>query len=342
MHRSSDESTVPSLWELRLSSRLRIPHVALGALVSLTLIAGHIFIYWLVGLEWLDQSETFGLREAPRILVFFAVLLGYALGTFGYVSSHHDRDLHELGIIDLQGQPVRPISREFRTGSRRAGALGVVLGFGGMQMVQLSLGSENSAIDIAMHPEYAPLLVLTSLTWWLVGRALHAAIQGTPLDDALKGPVDLLDMRLFWARGRSALQVSIAFIIGASLMIPWVFIPGFATAWLPLIVAACTAPTLLLIVPVRGARRRIREAKRNELSGLDEQIRTVRAVALRGDPAAQARIAFLTSYRSLIADIREWPFETPALARFGLYLLLPIGSWLASALVERLVNAALD
>ncbi len=87
MSRFSDESAARTLWELQLSSQLRIPPVALGALVSLALIGGHFFIYWLAGLEWLDHDEVFTLREGPRGFIFFAVVLGYALGAFGYVAS---------------------------------------------------------------------------------------------------------------------------------------------------------------------------------------------------------------------------------------------------------------
>ena len=93
---SSDDPTAGTLWELQLSSRLRIPPVALGALVSLALIGGHFFIYWLAGLEWLDHDEVFTLREGPRGFIFFAVVLGYALGAFGYVASRHDRDLQSF------------------------------------------------------------------------------------------------------------------------------------------------------------------------------------------------------------------------------------------------------
>lgn len=342
MPRSGDESTTPTLWELQLSSWLRIPPAALGALVSLTLIGGYLFICWLAGLEWLDRGRTFGLSEGPRGFVFFSVFLGYALGAFGYVASRQDRDLHELGLIDLEGDLLRAIPRDFLAGSRLAGAAGVVSGLVFTEAVQRNLGSEYSAIDLALDPKFAPSLLVSSLAFWLVGRALHASTLRTPLDDALAGPVDLLDMRLFWARGRAALRVATAFIIGISLMTPWVFIPGFATAFIPFIALSCTIPTLLLLVPVRGSRRRIREAKRAELSSLDAQIREARPEALRGDAAAQARIAFLASYRSLIDGVREWPFESTTLTRFGLYLLIPVGSWLASALVERVVNAALD
>jgi hypothetical protein len=51
-----------------------------------------------------------------------------------------------------------------------------------------------------------------------------------------------------------------------------------------------------------------------------------------------ARVA----YRSTIEAVPEWPFNTPALTRFLLYLAIPVGSWIAGAIVERLVDSALS
>jgi hypothetical protein len=40
--------------------------------------------------------------------------------------------------------------------------------------------------------------------------------------------------------------------------------------------------------------------------------------------------------------VREWPFDAPTLARFLLYVAIPLGSWIGGALAERLLGAALD
>jgi hypothetical protein len=36
------------------------------------------------------------------------------------------------------------------------------------------------------------------------------------------------------------------------------------------------------------------------------------------------------------------PFDTPTLVRFALFLLIPLGSWLGGAVVERVVDLVLD
>jgi len=50
-------------------------------------------------------------------------------------------------------------------------------------------------------------------------------------------------------------------------------------------------------------------------------------------------LADLAAYRGLVREIPDWPIGTSSYARFALYLLIPLLSWAAAALVERIVNA---
>jgi hypothetical protein len=49
----------------------------------------------------------------------------------------------------------------------------------------------------------------------------------------------------------------------------------------------------------------------------------------------------ITVPRRHIEFVAERPFDVGAFRRFGLYLLVPVGSWVAGAPVERIVDAAL-
>ena len=55
-----------------------------------------------------------------------------------------------------------------------------------------------------------------------------------------------------------------------------------------------------------------------------------------------ARLPPLLAYEARVTSVREWPFDTATLARFLVFLLVPLGSWLGGALVERLVDTLLD
>ncbi|MCZ6783588.1 MAG: hypothetical protein O7G30_09800, partial [Proteobacteria bacterium] len=63
--------------------------------------------------------------------------------------------------------------------------------------------------------------------------------------------------------------------------------------------------------------------------------------AVKGDLRVQGHLSDLLAYRAYVESLREWPFDTSTLVRFALYTLIPVGSWLGGALVERVVDAAL-
>ena len=41
-------------------------------------------------------------------------------------------------------------------------------------------------------------------------------------------------------------------------------------------------------------------------------------------------------------EVREWPVNVFGILRVLIHVAIPVGSWIASALVERLVTGALD
>jgi hypothetical protein len=90
-----------------------------------------------------------------------------------------------------------------------------------------------------------------------------------------------------------------------------------------------------LILPCRGAHRVLRSAKRAELEEVRRQIAEVRRT--RED----TRLPGLLAWETRIEGLSEWPIDATAFRRIGLLLLLPLASWVGSALVERLVDASL-
>lgn len=98
-----------------------------------------------------------------------------------------------------------------------------------------------------------------------------------------------------------------------------------------------------LVLPVRGIHARIVEAKREELRWCHDRMRERRArIADGASPGDDARLEELVAWEARIEAVREWPFDAATVQRFGLYLLLPLGSWAGAALVERAIDALLD
>lgn len=99
-------------------------------------------------------------------------------------------------------------------------------------------------------------------------------------------------------------------------------------------VLACFAG-LALILPCRGAHRVLRFAKRTELEEVRSQIAEARRTC------EHTQLPGLLAWEARIEGASEWPIDAAALGRTGLFVLLPLASWVGSALVERLVDLSL-
>jgi hypothetical protein len=121
------------------------------------------------------------------------------------------------------------------------------------------------------------------------------------------------------------------------------WIPTYAV-WLVFILWTPIGLALALL-PMLGVHRRIRAEKSDEL----ERIRA----AMDGIPnafeassmaalATELRGIALLDYREKVEAVREWPFDASGLRQLTLYLLIPPLGWLGGALVERVLDRALQ
>ncbi|MEH6593196.1 MAG: hypothetical protein V7746_23195, partial [Halioglobus sp.] len=107
----------------------------------------------------------------------------------------------------------------------------------------------------------------------------------------------------------------------------WQILFGF---WIMFIVFAWTG----LMLPLRGIRKKIEAAKAMELDWCRQSLKVARD-ELKSGNGVQQSISEILAYRNMIENIQNWPFDNPTLVRFSLYLMIPLGSWMGGALVER-------
>ncbi len=88
------------------------------------------------------------------------------------------------------------------------------------------------------------------------------------------------------------------------------------------------------MLPLSGIRKKIRAARDRELDWCRQTLKIARDEMKSGADEQQS-IAEIVAYRSMIEKIRNWPFDSPTMVRFTLYIMIPLGSWLGGAFVER-------
>lgn len=199
-------------------------------------------------------------------------------------------------------------------------------------------------------PALAWLIGRNALEWWLVSRGVWLEIElarsfstlGREISD-----IDLLDtsaLRPFARRGLRSVLLWMGFASLHSVLYVADWVGDWITGLLGLLLVSIVGLALAsFLLPVIDVHRRIRQAKEVELERVRAALRSSRKGALASgpdDPAA-ARLGDLVAWEARIREVSEWPFDTPTLLRFALYVSVALGSWLGGALVERALDLAL-
>ena len=158
-----------------------------------------------------------------------------------------------------------------------------------------------------------------------------------PLPDS--SAIDLLHLDNIYAIGRTGLRRVLVDLV----IVGIVGLMGLSTVfglWLtvPVFVFGLVTGLVVLLRPARKVRNLIREVKRKESARLEPLLRKARDETLADEVSTHGRLTDLITYREQIESTAEWPFNSSTILRFGLYLLIPVGSMIGGALIERVVN----
>ncbi len=110
-------------------------------------------------------------------------------------------------------------------------------------------------------------------------------------------------------------------------------LPGFFATLLPMV--------FIFLTPLLPIRKRIRKCKSQELESIQARINHLTATKsnLAENEEILSELQPLLNYRREVKQIPEWPFDSPVVFRLVFYLTIPPASWVASALIERLVDS---
>lgn len=340
-------------WESRVIGRIPLPPALAGAVVGVGLAAAAAGFFVITGAPIVDVSDG-DVSVTPDFVTAAVVslLVGYTMAAGRFLDLTIARDLVAAGRMrpeilspenagTLHGQPRQAVRR-----SRIPAVLGLVIGIGVVGVI----GSDPGASGVrfgAVSWSDTWTIVLTPLLVSLLARAGYMTTLGARerTEDRFRiapGEIDLLDMRRHLVEGRVGLRLALVWIVGISISSLLISDGNRLLLSVPLMVFSFAIAVVALVLPVRRLHLRIRDAKRHEMQAVRARLAETRDAVMRGDPGANGRLADLLAYADHLDDVREWPFDNRTLSRFVLYLLIPLGSWLGGALVERLVGRVLD
>jgi hypothetical protein len=303
-----------------------------------------------------DADYAFHIRPEVRFDLVLALVLAFVLWTLLHEPRAATRDLAGLRpILDCSDEEYAALRREALSTRRSVAALLLGAGFGlGFFLVNQWLEPRSGSYLSSDHP-YAPSLqlawslLLTVVLFGLMGRMTLASIQVSRIFAELgrrRVRLRLLDPGSLEPFARRGLRSASYWFIGsgiAMLLLVDATLRGLIAA---VIAATLALGVVSLLLPSRGIHEQLRETKRAELARVRQAIeRRSNELFDPEDAAADEQrpsLPALLAWEARIESVREWPFDTPTLVRFALFLLIPLGSWLGGAMVERVVDLVLD
>lgn len=314
-----------------------------GLLLAVFFTSSFLAIEAMLGNLTTDASPQ--LREDIRLGVVLCLIASYLSAAWLYSvrgARRTNRELEQSGLLDAASLDGHEAGRYEAGTLRLAGALGVAALGLAVALVDYDPGRGLDFGQLSFEAWTHRVLALG--IGWQLGRSVYAsAVESRRLAEigrAWSG-VDLLDLSPMAPLLRQGLRQALVTIGGLSVA-SLLFIDVRAAPNLGVLLVTLSLGQLLLaaaalLLPVRGVRDAIVRAKECELLWCNAEIRRARS----GEPT-RLGLADLIAFRSLVESVYEWPLDAPTLRRFALYLVIPLGSWLGGAVVERVLDAVLE
>jgi len=323
------------LWEYRLALWLPGP-----PFVGMLVIAGSLNTVYMSFVWFFNLDVDLAANFIALILAFILMVPRYTAAQRKRVISDRKITLPdtqlELAALQVPSKLVR--------GSRFGAAAGVLLFLGIFEVVAILDGADAAdlkGIYFTVH-DGTPILPMLLLLGWLFGRGTYLTlIASYDLHLPSSTEIDLLNLEHLYSIGRSGLPDTLVWFFVASVggLILLLTTPLGLWGILPTFTIGLILGLFVLFRPAREVRNLIQTVKRNELGRLELKLLVARDNALEDDMSTQGRLADLLAYQARITSTPEWSFDSPTLVRFGLYLLIPVGSMIGGALVELAISS---
>lgn len=298
-----------------------------------------LLLLFFIGRDLLDGATT-STTEDLRVAVIHILLIGYNASAYAYVLMTARRTTLRLSQ-SVEHHPQWQMVVD-RAGKYPKGVMPLI---GAASYLILGVVTTNVTTTDASGPwywqnwsydVYWQRATTVLFVWWL-GCLCHAMLMESNrlsrLSDHVRS-LDLFDLHPYQPLMRQGLTNALLVIGGVSIMSLFIaearYGPVLAGFWVTFIALAWIG----LMLPLRGIRRKIAVAKEEELDWCKETMIKARD-ELKSGSDRRIAIAEITAYRSLIEGIKNWPFDHPTLIRFALYIMIPLGSWMGAAIIER-------
>ena len=317
---------------LRLTAG-KIPPLLVGLFVSLalTLILSGVFIIEDIPLTWHNYSIT----------AYFTFTFGYVVYISRIIQKNHQRNFDKLLLYaDLETSEKDGWKERISTYDSQRRELLVALLVGALHAY---FGIFNAVLSgevtYSIYETWRSIQIV--LVWLLITQATSTYTRNMTLMNMLSRhiKVDLLNMDKLVPLTQSGI-VSILAFIGAYSML---FMNDIDISSLtnPAMIVLVPSIVWMIITPLRGVRKRVIAAKHHEIELVDR--------AIEGDMSAlkdsrirnnleNINVIDLINYKKSIQNTFEIPVNIPTASRFLFYLIIPLLTWIAASIVDKVID----
>ena len=278
--------------------------------------------------------------EDFRVAITQILLTAYSASAYACLLTTARKTTHDLSAVARH-------SPNWQTSVERVGRhpwwILLLVGAGSFLIVGISVTNATTPVPDSpwewqtwSYDVYWHRATTVFFVWWIGCFCYVTVVESSRLSRLSEdiGSLDLLELHphepLIHQGLTNALLVIGTVSVMSLLGIEARYGPVLIGFWVSFIVLAWIG----MMLPLRGIRRNIRAAKKNEIDWCRQALKIARDELKSGTSSHQA-LAEILAYKNLVESIRNWPFDNPTLVRFSLYLLIPLGSWLGGAFVER-------
>lgn len=332
-----------------VDSPLRLGLTISGILLLALIVSETVLDQW-PGIAEASQGDalarqTEGTLRDLRIAVVHCLLAGYLPAAFLAVLRGGKRTVYALqGALDCTQEECGALADSIRFspgGLTAAASIGLAFALAAPYVVQpvpeTPWSPASWSPEVAWHRTLGPLVGAWGALLAYEIVAVSRRMSRLAIDLKSIDLFDLTPLLPFTQQGLGNALFLMGYVAISGLMI--LTETGFGLMGLVVGTVILAVAGVALVLPLRGVHRRIVQAKEAELAWVDDKLREQRAVLKSGAERTSGDLSDLAAYRDLVLSVRDWPINTSSYVRFALYLLIPVISWAAAALVERFVDA---
>lgn len=334
-------------WEARLVQASPFGVAVTSVLITLFIFATYLFSIW-----WNDLAIIVMHKDAPTLssdawtAICMSLLWGsiFGLGEYTRVANLADLRLLKAGnVMDdsahFDAMAYGPL-KETRRRGRAFGLLGAVVGAIFYDLIYQLDGRPVNLLDGTLTNYW--FIIMTLFLFVEIFRNLSYLRADTAsllanLDHRIK--IDLFNIGNLDGLGRIALRRALPWVVASAIVFLMSFSQSTSTLFWPLFIGLMLSAALIFGLPMWRVHGLIDRAKNAELAKLRHEVASA-SDAFRQDEnvGTASRLSALIALERRLERVREWPLDVSTVVRFGLFLALPLGSWLGGALVEKALD----